>query len=242
MTGGFRPRRAMVLAAGLGLRMREAVPDRPKPLVLVQGRTLLDRALDRMDAAGIELAVVNVHFMAPMIEQALARRTRPGIAISREETLLETGGGVAQALPTLGAEPFFVANADALWLDGATPSLLRLAAAWNDATMDALLLLVQRERASGYEGPGDFFCAADGRISRRGDSAAAPFVYGGVQLVHPRLFAAAPRRAFSFNILWDRALAAGRLAGLVHDGAWFHVGNAEGLAAAERALAKLARA
>jgi len=238
MNGGTRPRRAMVLAAGLGLRMREAVADRPKPLVEVQGRTLLDRALDRMADAGVELAVVNVHYMAAMIEDALAGRARPGIVVSREDTLLETGGGVARALPSLGADPFYVANSDALWLDGATPALLRLAAAWNDETMDALLLLVARERAGGFEGPGDFFRAEDGRLARRGGAAQAPYVYGGVQLVHPRLFAAAPRGAYSFNVLWDRALAGGRLAGLVHDGAWFHVGSAAGLAAAGRALGR----
>ncbi|MFO1190180.1 MAG: nucleotidyltransferase family protein [Alphaproteobacteria bacterium] len=242
MSRGTHPRRAMVLAAGLGVRMREAVSDRPKPLVEVQGRTLLDRALDRMAEAGVELAVVNVHYLAAMIEKVLAHRVRPGIVVSREETLLETGGGVAQALPSLGAEPFYVANSDALWLDGATPALRRLAAAWDDETMDALLLLVTRERAGGFEGPGDFFRAEDGRLARRGSATQAPYVYGGVQLVHPRLFAVAPRGAYSFNILWDRALADGRLAGLVHDGAWFHVGSAAGLAAANRALAPAASA
>lgn len=239
MSNAVRPRRAMVLAAGLGVRMREAVADRPKPLVLVHGTTLLDRALDRMADAGVELAVVNVHYMASMIEAALARRSRPAIAVSREEMLLETGGGVAQALPMLGAAPFYVANADALWLDGKEPALERLAAAWDDDAMDALLLLIARERAGGFDGPGDFFCAADGRLTRRGDAAEAPFVYGGVQLVHPRLFATAPQGAYSFNRLWDRALADGRLAGLMHDGPWFHVGNAAGLAAANRAFADL---
>jgi len=227
----------MVLAAGLGLRMRDAVPDRPKPLVAVGGRTLLDRVLDRMAEAEVALVVVNVHYMAPMIEAALIARDRPQIAVSREEALLDTGGGVAQALPSLGTDPFFVANADALWLDGAVPALARLAAAWDDAAMDALLLLVARETAGGFEGPGDFFRADDGRVARRGDAATAPFVYGGVQLVHPRIFAGAPRGTYSFNRLWDRALAGNRLAGLEHDGAWFHVGNAQGLAAAERALA-----
>jgi MurNAc alpha-1-phosphate uridylyltransferase len=231
----------MVLAAGLGLRMREAVADRPKPLVEVAGRTLLDRALDRMLEAGVDTAVVNVHYRAEMIEAALARRAQPSIVISREDVLLDTGGGVARVLARLGAHPFYVANADALWLDGKESALLRLAEAWNESTMDALLLLVRREEAGGFEGPGDFFRAADGRLARRGEATLAPFVYGGVQLVHPRLFSSAPRGAYSVNLLWDRAIAAGRLAGLVHDGTWFHVGNAEGLAAASCALSGAAR-
>lgn len=229
------PRRAMVLAAGLGLRMRPLTLTRPKPLVMLAGRTLLDRALDALVAAKVERAVVNTHYLGGMIAEHLSQRTAPKITLSPEVTLLETGGGVAKALGRLGASPFFVVNADVAWTDGAEPALLRLAAAWRARAMDALLLVQSVARATGYDGAGDFEIASDGRLSRRtGDR--APLVFTGVQLLHPRLFGGAPDGAFSLNLLYDRAAQTGRLYGLVHDGAWYHVGTPVALAEAETLL------
>ena len=225
------PGHAMVLAAGLGLRMRPLTKRTPKPLIPVAGRSMLDRVFDRLDEAGVSNRVVNTHWLADQIARHLANHS--GVILSHEEVLLDTGGGVARALPLLGAQPFFVCNADVIWLDGARPALIRLAEAWDAARMDALLLLEPVGPAVGYEGPGDFFRADDGRLQRRGDAASAPFVFTGVQILHPRLFADAPDGAFSLNILYDRAQATGRLCGLVHDGDWLHIGTPEALTAAE---------
>jgi MurNAc alpha-1-phosphate uridylyltransferase len=213
----------MVLAAGLGLRMRPLTLDRPKPLIAFAGRTMLDRVLDALAVAGVEEAVVNSHYLGVMIAAHVAGRSRPRIGLSPEETLLDTGGGVVRALPRLGSAPFFVVNADIAWDDGPTPALARLAAAWDDAAMDALLLVQPVARATGYEGAGDFDLATGRLTRRRGERAA--FVFTGVQLAHPRLFAGAPAGAFSLNLLYDRAAAAGRLHGLAHDGAWYHIGT-----------------
>lgn len=230
------PACAMLLAAGLGRRMR-AVSDRlPKPLIEVGGRTLIDRALDRFADAGVGRTVVNLHHKGALIEAALARRVAPEILFSPEPELLETGGGVAAALGLLGGTPFFVANSDALWLNGPEDALHRLAAAWDEGNMDGLLLLYPLARTGAYDGPGDFFLTQEGRLTRRGAAAVAPFLFTGVQILHPRLFEGAPGGAFSLNVLYDRALAEGRLYGLVHDGAWFHVGTPAGLAEAEDAL------
>ena len=225
------PGHAMVLAAGLGLRMRPLTKRTPKPLIPVAGRSMLDRVFDRLDEAGVPNRVVNTHWLADQIARHLANHS--GVILSHEDVLLETGGGVADALPLLGAQPFFVCNADIIWLDGARPALIRLADAWDAARMDALLLLEPVGRAFGYEGPGDFFRADDGRLQRRGDAPTAPFVFTGVQILHPRLFADAPDGEFSLNILYDRAQAARRLCGLVHDGDWLHIGTPEILTAAE---------
>lgn len=230
---GTRPARAMVLAAGQGRRLRPITDALPKPLVAIAGRSLIDRVLDRLADAGVARAVVNAHHLADVLEAHLAARPEdavPEIDLIREPALMDTGGSVAAALPRLGTAPFFVANADALWLDGPTPALARLAAAWDDRAMDALLLMVRAPAAIGMDGPAaeaaDFFLDAEGRARRRPRGAVAPFFSGGVQLVHPRLFAAAPAApAFSMVPLWDRAEATGRLWGLVHDGAWFHVGT-----------------
>ncbi len=230
------PRLAMVLAAGLGKRMRPYTETLPKPLVRVAGRTLVDRVLDRFETYGIERVVVNVHHHRGRMESHLHARPRPPIVLSPESDLLETGGGVKNALPYLGAAPFFVANADNLWLDGRTPTLVRMARAWNDGRMDALLLLNSGATAFGYEGLGDFFCDAEGRLRRRREREIAPDVYAGLHIVHPRLFEHAPSGAFSLNDVWDLALAEGRLFGLLHDGQWFHVGTPEGLAIAEAEL------
>lgn len=226
----------MVLAAGLGLRLRPITDTRPKPLVSVAGRTMLDRVLDHMTAAGVTDVVVNCHYLADMIEAHLARHRSPRIAISREDDLLDTGGGVVKALPLLGAGPFHVANADVIWTDGADRALGRLAAAWRDDDMDALLLLQPAATAVGYDGRGDFQRDDAGRLRRRDSDGAAPHVFTGVQILHPRLFDGAPAGAFSLNLLYDRANNAGRLFGLVHDGAWYHVGTPAALDQAARLL------
>lgn len=231
------PARAMVLAAGLGLRMRPITDRLPKPLVAIGGRTLLDRILDRLAAAGVAEAVVNTHYLGSMIADHLATRHRPRIRLSPEETLLETGGGITRALPLLGSGHFFAINGDVLWRDGAVPALAALAAAWDGEAMDALLLLQPIETALGYHGFGDFFRAADGRLVRRGDACRAPYIFAGLQILHPRLFAAAPRGAFSTNVLFDRAIAAGRLAGVVHAGGWCHVGTPADIPPAEAFVA-----
>lgn len=229
--------RAMVLAAGRGVRLRPLTDHLPKPLVPVGGIAMLDRALDALARVGVSQAVVNVHHLAAQIEARLATRQKPAIHISREDELLETGGGIAKAMSHFGDEPFFAANADIVWLDGAVPALTRLAGAWDGACMDALLLVQPVARAVGYDGAGDFALTRDGQLERRGAVPSAPFVFAGVQILHPRLFSGAPAGAFSLNLLYDRARADGRLFGLAHDGGWLHVGTMDGLAAAERALA-----
>jgi MurNAc alpha-1-phosphate uridylyltransferase len=228
----------MVLAAGLGLRMRPLTDDRPKPMVALAGRTLLDRALDRLFAAGVRRAVVNTHYKADVIHRHLGGRD--DVVLSHEEARLETGGGVSRALPHFGNDPFFVVNSDAVWLDGPVPALTRLADAWDDAAMDALLLLQPVGAATGYEGPGDYHRAPGGALKRRDKDGTAPFLFAGVQILHPRLFADAPDGAFSLNVLYDRAQAAGRLFGLEHDADWFHVGTPEELARTEAIFAQRA--
>jgi len=233
-----RIRSAMVLAAGFGLRMRPITLTTPKPLVRIAGRSLLDRILDHLLQAGVERTVVNVHYLPEQIEAHLAGRRDLDIVISRETALLETGGGVLQALPLLGAEPFFAINGDVLWRDGAEPALAALARAWDERTMDALLLLHPTATAVGWAGPGDFRRAGDGRLIRRGADATAPFLFAGVQILHPRLFTAAPVGAFSLNVLYDRAIAAGRGFGVRHTGGWCHVGTPDDIPPAERFLAE----
>jgi len=235
------PKQAMVLAAGLGLRMRPITDKLPKPLIEVAGRTLLDRALDRLQDAGVERAVVNAHYLAEAIVRHLRPRRAPALTISREETLLETGGGVRQALHHFGERPFYVVNSDIAWLDGPHPALRRLAAAWDDATMDALLLVHSVARADDYDGSGDFFLSPTGRLRRRKRNEIAPFLFTGVQILHPRLFAGTEIGKFSLNLLFDRAEAAGRLFGLVNDGLWFHIGTPSGLAIARRELPQFER-
>ena len=226
----------MVLAAGLGLRMRPITERMPKPLVTVAGRCLLDRALDHYAAAGLARTVVNTHYLADQIAAHVKGRTAPEIALSHEPALLETGGGVLNALPLLGAAPFFVANSDALWLNGPIPALTRLARAWNGATMDALLLLCVVPGTLGYEGRGDFTMDGWGRLRRRAERGIAPFLFTGVQILHPRLFEGEAPGKWSLNRVYDKALAADRLYGLRHDGAWYHVGDPAGLTAVETRL------
>ena len=232
------PDRAMVLAAGLGTRMRPLNGQLPKPLVAVGGKSLIDYALDRLAAAGVERAVVNVHHLADAIERHLAARKRPQIVISDERgELLGTGGGIAKALPKLGDAPFFLVNSDTVWLDGVKPNFKRLAEAFDADAMDALLLLAPTTNSIGYTGRGDFAMLPDGRLRRRGEREVVPFVYSGAAILSPALFAGAPAGAFPLTLLFDRAAERGRLFGLRLEGVWMHVGTPEAVAAAEAALA-----
>src|ERR1051326_2125562 len=230
------PKSAMVLAAGLGTRMRPISDTMPKPLVEIAGRTLLDHAIDRLETVGIERVVVNVHYKAAMIETQLAARPRPQIEVSAEDELLEKGGGVARALPLLD-EWFFVVNGDVFWLDGADPALTRLASAFDPTTIDAVLLFQRTVSAVGYEGQGDYLLDPLGVPRRRGEREIAPFLFSGVQLLHRRLFDDIAQRRFSLNLLYDRAERSGRLRAIVHDGEWYHIGTPEGLAATRARLA-----
>jgi len=231
------PDTAMVLAAGLGTRLRPLTDHTPKPLITIAGRSLLDHCLDRLVEAGVRRAVVNIHWLGSQIREHLAPRRDITVTISDEsDRLLETGGGIANALPLLGHAPFFAVNADLIWRDHGESALCRLAQAFDADAMDGLLLLQPRESATGHGGPGDFNLDAQNRLIRRGSRPAADFVYTGVQLLHPRLFAAAPAGAFSLNLLYDRAIAAGRLFGLLHHGDWMDVGTHDGLAIAEALL------
>ncbi len=232
-----RLNRAMVLAAGLGVRMRPITLTQPKPLIPIGGRSMLDRALDELAGIGVGDVVVNVHYLAPLIEEHLRNRDRPTIRISFEAALLETGGGVTNALSLLGDEPFFVVNGDVLWRNGRQPSLAQLAEAWDPVRMDGLLLLHPTATACGYSGPGDFFPLADGRLERRGQRPSAPMLFAGLQILHPRLFIDAPTGAFSLNILYDRAIATERLFGVLHRGGWCHVGTPADIPLAEAFLA-----
>lgn len=232
-----RPTTAMVLAAGLGKRMRPLTDLVPKPMVRFGRRPLIDHVLDRLADAGISDAVVNVHYLADVLERHLAERKTPRITISNErDALLDTGGGLVRALPLLGPEPFLIHNSDSIWLEGPHANLDTLIETWDPERMDALLLLAASARSLGYEGSGDFTMAADGRIARRAHGAIAPFVFAGVSIAHPRLFEGAHPEAFSLNVLWDRAIASGRVYGVRLDGFWMHVGTPEALEQAERVL------
>lgn len=235
--GGTHPDSAMVLAAGLGLRLRPLTLERPKPLIEVGGRTMINRILDRLVQARVASAVVNLHYLADDVRTHLAGREHPNVVYSDEtHELLETGGGVAHALGLLGASPFFVINSDVLWLDGTANTLLRLARRWNDDEMDALLLMHPTTTAHGYGGPGDYHMEANGKLRRRREREVAPFVFAGLQILHPRLFADQPPGAYSLNRVHDAATAVGRLFGLRHDGAWVHVGSPAAIATAEALL------
>jgi len=234
----MRPNRAIVLAAGLGTRMRPYNGHVPKPLVQIGGKSLIDYSLDRLADAGVERVVVNVHHLADALERHLASRKRPHIVISDERAELHgTGGGIAKALPQLGDGPFFLVNSDTVWLDGVKPNFARLADAFDPATMDALLLLAPTAESIGYGGRGDFAMLPDGRLRRRGEREVVPFVYAGAAILSPALFAGAPAGAFPLTPLFDRAGAKDRLFGLRLEGLWMHVGTPEAVAAAEAALA-----
>lgn len=241
------PTIAFVLAAGLGTRMRPLTDRLPKPLVPLAGRALLDHVLDRIAAAGIAEAVVNVHYRADQIEAHLAARGNrgagPRIRISDERALLlDTGGGAVNALPLLGDAPFLIHNSDTVWLEPGQSNLARLVDAFDAARMDALLLLAKRETSLGYSGRGDFTLGADGRLARPQSDATAPrtnvpYVFAGASMTAPRLLRDTRAEPFSLNRVWDRAQAEGRLFGLELEGTWMHVGDPEALAAAERLIA-----
>jgi MurNAc alpha-1-phosphate uridylyltransferase len=231
------PRRAMILAAGLGTRMRPLTDNMPKPLVAVGGKALINHVLDRLASIGVETAVVNVHHFADQLEQHLRPRRKPKVIISDERgNLLGTGGGVLKALPLLGDEPFFHVNSDTIWIDGVKPNLERLAAAFDPETMDALLLLAPTATSVGYSGPGDFAMAPDGRLRPRPEREVVPFVYSGVAIFSPVLFSDPPAGAFPLTRVFMRAAEAGRLHGLRLEGVWMHVGTPEAVAAAEAAI------
>ncbi|WP_236033713.1 nucleotidyltransferase family protein [Belnapia mucosa] len=226
----------MVLAAGLGLRMRPLTETTAKPLLMLDGRSLLDRALDRLDSIGVENAVVNAHWHADQVAAAVARRDSPHIALQREDLLLETGGGVTRALPRLGPDPFAVLNGDSVVLDGPTPALARMAAIFDPEQMDGLLLVVRTAQVDGEVGRGDFHLDPLGRVRRPKELELAPYIFSGVQILTPALFEGAPAGPFSLNRLYDRAIAAGRLYALVHDGIWFHLSTPADLERAEASM------
>ncbi|MDE2228494.1 MAG: nucleotidyltransferase family protein [Alphaproteobacteria bacterium] len=229
------PESAIVLAAGRGKRMGALTDARPKPLITVEGRALIDHVLDHLATAGVKRVVVNLHYMGDAIAAHLVRRRDIAVEFSREDQALETGGGIAKALPLLG-DVFFALNADIFWLGGAMSALHQLAAGFDPARDDALLLMQPTARAAGYDGPGDFMLDPAGIVRRRLETEVAPFVFAGIEIVHHRLFDGAPTGAFSINRLWDAAIERGRLRGLVHDGEWYHVGTPESLALAEARL------
>jgi MurNAc alpha-1-phosphate uridylyltransferase len=232
------PKSAMLLAAGRGTRLRPITATLPKPLIEIAGRTLLDHAIDRLAQAGVERVVVNLHYKAEMIAAQLARREHPRIELSREEELLETGGGVKRALPLLDAV-FFALNADVLWLDGVDGVLGRLARYFDSKKMDAALVMQRTVHAVGYEGHGDYFLDPLGVPRRHGEREVAPYIYTGIQILHRRLFDGIADRVFSLKRLYDRAEVAGRLGAIIHDGEWFHVGSPAGLDATRARLATL---
>lgn len=232
---------AMVLAAGLGERMRPITATLPKPLVKVAGRALIDHALDRLAEAGVETAIVNVHHLADLMEAHLRPRQWPKVVISDERTeLLDTGGGIRKALPLIGDEAFVLLNSDSLWIDGPEANLPRLMRAWNPQDTDILLLLAPTDSV-GYDGAGDFVMAPDGGLRRRPADAAAPHVYAGAAILKPAVFDGTPDGAFSLNRLFDRAIEAGRLRGLALDGEWLHVGTPDSIGRAEARLAASVR-
>ncbi|HJT43226.1 MAG TPA: nucleotidyltransferase family protein [Rhizomicrobium sp.] len=236
---------AMMMGAGLGTRMRPLTDDCPKPLVTVGGKTLIDHSIDRLVAAGVTLLVVNVHYKADMLQAHLSKRRDVEIVISDEtDRLLDTGGGVVKAMPYFGDRSFFVLNSDSIWIEGAAPALPAMLSQWDDRSMDGLLLLAEMKTALGYEGTGDFALRPGSDVIRARDATGAERIlaYPGVQIAHPRLFANSPPGAFSTNIMWDRAIAKGRLFGSVLDGTWIHVGTPRARDEAQATLAALSPA
>ena len=224
----------MVLAAGLGLRMRPLTLEKPKPLIEVAGKTLIDHILDPLAEAGVGTAVVNVHHHADQMERHVSRRTSPHVIVSDERAkLLDSGGGVKKALPHLGRDPFFVLNADSFWIDGPRSNLVRLAEVFDPEAMDLLMLIAATATSTGYDGTGDYLMGPDGRLTRKVERQVVPFAYAGVFIIRPELFADTPDGPFSLNLLFDRAQAAGRLYGLRLDGLWLHVGTPDAIGLAE---------
>ncbi len=228
------PKKAMIMAAGIGQRMRPLTNEIPKPMVVFNGKPLIDHVLDKLVENNIELAVVNVHYKADILEEHLKNRTDIEIVISDErDALLETGGGTKKALEHFGNEPFIIQNSDTVWLEGAGSNLERLKAYWDPEAMDCLLLLALVQSSLGYHGRGDFFMGKDGQLRRRAEKEMAPFVFAGVSIMHPHLFADSPDGAFSLNLLWDRAIEKQRLFGMLLEGEWMHIGTPEALEDAE---------
>ena len=237
------PTRAIILAAGLGTRMRPLTNNTPKPLVKVGGRALIDHAIDRLVETGVTMIVVNVHYFADQLRSHLSRRNDVEIRISDEtDAILGTGGGIVRALPHFEGEPFFVHNSDSIWAEGYGHALSRLKARWNPDEMDSLLMMASLVNSMGYEGRGDFLMDADGRLTQVPEGKLSPFAYPGAAILHPRLFEDAPRGAFPLLQLWERAIERGRLFGMRLDGVWMHVGTPEALKEAESFLADLAPA
>ena len=232
------PHTAMIMAAGLGKRMRPLTATKPKPLIEVNGKALLDHVLDRLRVAGVKKVVVNVHYLADALEAHLSTRDHGlEVVISDERGLLmETGGGLVKAAPLIDCDPFLALNSDNLWIDGPADTMRLLASHWDDSKMDALLLVVPQARALGHKGLGDFHMDRAGRIRRRERSHVAPFVFTGIQILSKRLLKDAPDGPFSTNILWDRAIAEGRAFGAVHQGLWFDVGTPQAIPFTEAAL------
>jgi len=232
------PRTAMIMAAGLGKRMRPLTASRPKPLIEVSGKALLDHVLEKLHAAGVRKIVVNVHYLADALEAHLTSRAHGlEVVISNERNLLmETGGGLVQAAPLIDCDPFLALNSDNLWVDGPADTLKLLASHWDDAKMDALLLLVPLARALNHKGMGDFHMTRSGRLRRRERSHVAPFVFTGIQILSKRILRDAPEGPFSTNFFWDRAIEEGRCFGAVHQGLWFDVGTPKSIQLTEAAL------
>jgi N-acetyl-alpha-D-muramate 1-phosphate uridylyltransferase len=232
-----KPAKAMVLAAGLGLRMRPLTERMPKPLVQVAGRALLDHVLGKLGDTGVSEAIVNVHYLPDQIIHHVAGRAKPHVIISDErDEVLGTGGGVVKALPLLGNAPFFLVNADTMWIDGVRPNLARLAEAFDPARMDILLLMAPTASSIGYEGSGDYAMLADGALRKRRELQVVPFVYAGAAIMSPSLFADAPKGEFSLTRMFDSANEKERLFGLRLDGVWMHVGTPDAVQAAELAF------
>ncbi len=239
MTTASAPEAAMVFAAGLGTRMQPLTRTLPKPLIQVAGKALIDHCLDRFAQNGVKKAVVNVHWLADAIEAHLAPRRAPQVIISDERAqLLDQGGGIKRALPLLGRAPFFLCNTDAFWIEGPTSNLRRLAQVFDPASMDVLLLVASSAHAIGVDWPGDFTMSADGRLQMREPRHVAPFVYTGIGIVKPELFAHEKSEAFRLLPFFQAAARRGRLHGLRLDGLWLHVGRPESIAEAERAIAR----
>lgn len=229
-------RKAMLLAAGLGKRMRPLTDDKPKPLVEVAGKTLIDHVLDRLAASGVETAIVNVHYFADQMEAHLAERREPRILISDERSgLLDSGGGVRKALPELGDKPFIVCNCDSFWIEGPQVNLDALKAGWDPQRMDILMLVAATATSIGFDGRGDYHLDTHGALARRRECETAPFAYAGVLLVKPELFDGTPE-IFSLNRLFDQAEAKGRLFGKRLDGIWLHVGTPQAVTEAEKRI------
>jgi N-acetyl-alpha-D-muramate 1-phosphate uridylyltransferase len=232
-----QPHTAMVLAAGLGLRMRPLTEHTPKPLIEVAGKPLLDHVLDRLASAKVATAVVNVRYLGEQIIAHVANRTQPQVIISDERNeVLGTGGAVVKALPLLGDAPFFHLNADTMWIDSVTPNLKRLVDAFDPTRMDILLLMAPTAQSIGYEGAGDYAMLTDGQLRKRKEHQVVPFVYAGVAIMSPAIFKDAPRGEFSLTTLFDQANEQERPFGLRLEGVWMHVGTPAAVGAAEEAF------